>query len=55
MADDAAACAQQPNERDQRPEVEITIVGSMLEALYLAVPRPPSHGACAEVATAAVR
>lgn len=40
VAEDAAAYAQQPNPTDQRPEVQIHIVGTILEALYLAIPRP---------------
>lgn len=42
VSEDAAAYAQQPDEEEdqRRPRVQITVVGTILEALYLAVPRP---------------
>lgn len=41
VAEDAAAYARQPNPEDQRPEVEIVVVDTILKALYLALPPPP--------------
>lgn len=41
VADDATAYVQQLDPTDQMPKVEIVIVGTILEALHLAVPPPP--------------
>lgn len=42
VSEDPAVYAQQPDEEEgqRRPRVQITVVGIILEALYLAVPRP---------------